>query len=653
MVYDIPASRDPFGNAQLIPAGIDEKSGQERFWFTTWNSCSGCTGVLVSGDGTSRSYRFDVERGEYGFYSAQYVGDDILWLCGFLDEVVCLDLKSGEKVHYKTGLPHALVSSGMCFDAESGKLFMSTYCQDDMKRKAFVFDIKARKVVKTINDVPVHTNQMRFSMQLPDGRFLCVYCVPNLELFCWNPKDDSMDVLLNVPVENILTVLKFVARDDGTVYVPYHGWFDPVKQCFVDQTTAPCEATWFAVRNNSVYGLEGTPGGNAILREWDFKTGRQRPIYEIPDGNVNSCQLMQNGKMVSVNRYGYFSVIDSIHATIGTSRKLDTDAVGYIDCLYRIDEDTLLATPFITQRFLQIDLKTGKGCDMGRANNGGGEILQVIGFKDKIYMAAYTEGQLAEYDPKLSLRFPENPLVVAMPGHDALRPVSMCRSENDIYYSCSREYGHNGGVLVRFHPESGEHQVSVNALGERVARSLHWNEKHACLIAGSTYEADCRSCLPSEDTCILAKLDAQTMQVTAKVGAPSKTALAHVIGAVDCDHYLVTCLNEKALNPTLEVEGEAQTSLYLLDVCSMTIRKINKPLKHFSCTHKTIYSAGTMGEFIVVNGDDFSLWRYESDVWTHQSDICSVKNHYNVHIQDYHLYVIAKKRIYIYPFINN
>ncbi|MEG2571071.1 MAG: hypothetical protein RSA70_06525, partial [Clostridia bacterium] len=370
-IYDIPPSRDPFANASLVRAGNDADTGHERFWDSTWNSHSGAIGVLVSPQDDARVYRFDPKRAEFGFYGARYGGDDIMWMSGFLDEVIALDLKTGETTHYPTGLPHALSSAGFCFDETTGKILSSTFCQVDHTRKAFIFDTNTRKIVKRFQNLPVSGNQLAASIRLRDGSFLGAYVVPKLELVRWYPERDEIEIVSGaLSLDEIEWSYTLTARADGAVYIPQHGWFNPQENCIAAGALAPSEATWFGTRGTKMYGLECTRGGNAILREWDTESGSVRAIYEIPDCGSSACCMTRDGQIACIGRYGHFIIIEPDSGALLRRETLESDSVGELDCIYRADNNTLIATPFITQRFLQIDMKSGRGYDMGRANNG-------------------------------------------------------------------------------------------------------------------------------------------------------------------------------------------------------------------------------------------------------------------------------------------
>ena len=208
---------------------------------------------------------------------------------------------------------------------------------------------------------------------------------------------------------------------------------------------------------NTVYGAQWTKGvGGCNLVRWNMKENHVETFGYVSDAMSYQFELTKDGKIVAFNVYGFFYKIDPATGAVETSKMFDTDSVGHVDCLCRIDENRLLGTPFITQRFFEMNIRENKGLDMGRATGGVGEVLAVIPFKDKIYMASYTQGYMTEYDPKLPARFPENPRSVVEPPAPAMRPVGYCTDHDSVYYSCSHEYGFLGSMTIKYTPESGK-----------------------------------------------------------------------------------------------------------------------------------------------------------------------------------------------------
>jgi hypothetical protein len=634
----IPATRDPFINAQPTPAGFDRETGEERFWASTWNANSGCTAVLFTPTGRNRVYRFDPERAQYGFYGAAYAGDDVLWLSGWLDEIVRLDLATGETTAYATGLPHDLSASGMAYDPKTGKLFSETYCQDDFKRKAFSFDTRTGTVARTFEDLPLQNNQLRYGLANPDGTFTFASVIPDVELFTWDPADDSVEVVLenHHPAgsqQHDACVL--VARPDGAVYVPYRGWFDPRRKTFVEGRTAPREATWFALRDGVAYGAEQTDSGNSVLLRWDVTTGASRTVAEIPDSTSYSFRMSRNGRIVCVNFYGYFYRVDPETSAIEASLKLDTDSVGRIDCLRRVDRRRLLCTPFITQRFYEIDLETGVGTDLGRATAGIGEVMETCELDGTIYMASYTKGQLVAYDPSAHVHFPENPRVVVHPPKTAMRPVGICTGDGTIFYNCTHVYGSRGSLLVRHAPARGTTRFQDDPVPDHAVRSLAYDEATRTLIAGTSYAADCNSCPPKDTTALLVRIDPETLGVLATYRGADHVYEYVLLGRLTETEYLFRADFD---------DGHAEW--VALDGGTFAVRPVARPDFAGGAGVKVQAAGGAApGRFVVENAGSIELW--DLAVGAKVRTICEETGYARLYIQDGSLYFVYRKHIRI------
>lgn len=240
--------------------------------------------------------------------------------------------------------------------------------------------------------------------------------------------------------------------------------------------------TWFARRGRRAWGTTHEHG-NARVGLWDMDSGAVHDVCTVPDSQVLNMNLTESGKIVAVNIYGEFMRFDGESGALEMSRRLPTDACGAIDCLCRIDENRLLGTPFITQRFWEVDLKTGRGVDCGRAAPGCGEVLRTWKLGGKVYMAAYTGGELVEYDPAVHPHFPENPRVVAVPPH-GMRPVASADDGRRIFYACSHPYGHLGSILTRYDTRTGEAVYRDDPLPEQQIHSLCYVKASRSLLCG-------------------------------------------------------------------------------------------------------------------------------------------------------------------------
>jgi hypothetical protein len=634
----IPATRDPFVNAQLTPAGVDRETGEERFWASTWNANAGCTAVLVTSSGKNRVYRFDYDRAQYGFYGAAYAGDDVLWLSGWLDEVVRLDLATGETTAYATGLPHDLSVSGMAYDPKTGKLFSETYCQDDFKRKAFAFDTRTCAVTRLHEDLPLHNNQLRYGLANPDGTFTFASAIPDVELFVWNPADDSVEVVLenHHPAgsqQHDACVL--VSRADGAVYVPYRGWFDPCRRAFVEGPRAPREATWFALRDGVAYGADQSDSGNSVLLRWNVGTGESRTVAEIPDSLSYSFRMTREGRIVTVNFYGYFYRIDPETSAIECSLRLDTDSVGRIDCLRRVDRRRLLCTPFITQRFYEIDLETGAGSDLGRATAGIGEVMETCALDGTIYMASYTKGQLVAYDPAAPAHFPENPRVVVHPPRTAMRPVGICTGDGTIFYTCTHIYGSLGSLLVRHSPSRGTTRFQDDPVPDHAVRSLVYDAPTRTLLAGTSYAADCNSCPPKDSTSVVVALDPETLGVLATYRGEDHVYEYVLLGRISGSEYLFRAIHD---------DGHA--AWVAVDAGTLSVRPLAMPAFEGGPDVK-VHAAGEgrPGVFVVENAGAIELWDLVAGA--RLRTICRETGYSRLYIHDGCLYFVYRKHIRI------
>lgn len=641
----IPKTRDPFVNAQLVPAGIDKETGEARFWASTWNGISGSIGALITESGKYRLYHFNPEKKEFGFYGASYAGNDIMWLSCFLDSITKLDLKTGETETFKTGMTHDLSVSGFVYDTLTGKVFWTAYCLGGMKRNGLSFDTKNREVSAVFKDIPLKNNQLRHCVKNTDGTYTFINCVPDVELLWWDPISDSTEVIMEsrIPGANLsfLEYTVVIQRADGAVYLPAFGWFDPLKRQFVSGITPSTEAAWFGADGQYAYGARTFPMGNTSVYKWNLETGCVDFITEIPDALLYGFRLTTNNKIVCLNMYGFFYRIDPLTSVIETSVKLDSDAVGHIDCLYRINEERLLCTPFITQRFFEINLKTGESFDLGRATGGSGEVLCIAELNQKIYMASYTKGQMVEYNPTLPAHFPENPRIIVSHAKMVMRPVSMCQSLDTIFYSCSHEYGFLGSTLISYTPDTNKTIIASNPLPNQMVCSLRYNQNPDILIASTTYHADCRSCIPKDDFCMVALLNPKTLMPEKTLRVIAKFEYFQIFGQLTDNFYLCGSSN-------YHKELEHGYELFSLDINKFEITPFFLPTELSEKNLKWIYPTGNYGIYITATDKEVEIWNLFTGNLIKK--LCDNPGFYKAVVQDDNIYLICKKEIHIVAF---
>lgn len=528
----VPPCRDPFVNNLLLPVG--QAPGQpERFWITTYNSIDGCTGALIDETGEYRLYRFR-DPLKPGFYSAAAEDLDTLWLWGDLTEVVRLSLKTGRYECFPTGGPSGLVFQGMAYDPATGKLLAEANSYQGSGPTAISFDTRRRETARIYEHV-AEDCYLRGHFANGDGTYTALVEIPGTSLLHWDPRAETIEVLrigeeTGIPDHGSgVSNYRLVRDEAGRVYFPRQGWFDPLARRFVRGGPRPDqEFTWFGRHEGSYVGV-AYRDGDAVIALWELATGHVREVARCLDSGTHNVNVTAGGKLVCVSTYGEFTRRDLGSGHLEASRLLPAVAVQHTDCLRLIDEDRLLGTPFITQRFWEVSLKSGKGYDCGRAAPGGGEILQTWRLGGKLYMAEYSGGRLVEYDPQVHPHFPENPRVVANPEHSN-RPIAAAADGRNLYYACSAPYGRLGSTVTRYDTATGANLTAVNPLPDQRIVSLAYDGRGKRLLAASHYDADCRSCAPASDKCYLAALAADDLRVTAQLQAPAGTSAVAVVG---------------------------------------------------------------------------------------------------------------------------
>lgn len=607
---NIPTSRDPFINAPIISVGKNEQ-GIERFWISTYNDNCGTIGVLIEEQGRERIYRFPAPHS--GFYSAVAEDDNTLWLCGDLSRVVRLTLDSGEYKVYETGAPSALVFQGMAIDKTQKKLFALAY--PETTTMAFSFDYAAGKSARIYHDVyensaispDAQAHYARFSFPNRDGTISMIVVTPGAALLCWNPGAETLKAQLlssinpekwqrhKTALEKYFDgVLALIGNDEGHYYLPFYGWYNPLENCIMEGPTPQSDMNWFD-RCGDFYWGSSSDANNCTIAQWNTKTGAVKDICTVPDlKNIGMC-LSQNQKIIAVSLYGEFRCYDAFSGALEITRWLPTNSIGSVDCLCRIDDERLLGTPFITQRFWEANIKTGTGYDCGRAANGVGEVLLTWNINQKIYMASYTESELTEYSPDVHPHFPENPRLVAQPPN-GMRPVASTQNGSVLYYSSSHHYGHLGCALTRFDTRTGEAFYRDNPLPDLCINTWHYDEGLQQIIAGTTIHADSRSCPPTQQHSVFAIVNPQTLEIIRSKPQREKIWQSLILGKLSKSTYLTENFYE---------DGSQQWHILTTE----TLESV--PFNHYSLNDphlEYIKYTGKPGYYIWSLKGQFELW---------------------------------------------
>jgi len=525
----IPRCREPFVNTPLLSLGV-RADGREQFWISTYNNIDGCTGVLLDDRGEHRLYRL---RGIGGAYSAVAVDADTLWLSSDLAKMTRLSLASGEVRHFATGAPSALTFEGMPYDPDTGKVFALAH--PGLRTAAVSFDIRRRKPVR-VYEAPCEDAYMRSSFANGDGTYTVLVEVPQLTFLRWDPKRETVEVLERA-AGSIGLFHRLAHGKDGRAYIPRMGWFDPRRG---GRTTAgprpQREMTWFARRDNVIFGARRTDSGS-VVESWNLDSGAQQEVANVDNALAFGFCLTRSGKLVGISVYGDFTRHDPTDGRLEISRRLPVTGIQRVDCLVRLDAERMLGTPFITQRFWEVNLRTKRGFDCGRAAPSGGEILKTWRLRRRVYMAEYAGGRLVEFDPARHAHFPENPRVVAAPPR-AMRPLGATNDGRHLYYSCSAPYGHLGSTVTRYDTRTGESLAAVSPLPDMKILSLWYQRRTKSLLASASIHADCKSAPPTQERAQLARLSAADLSVLETASAPDGVEECVIYGPLGRGRWL-------------------------------------------------------------------------------------------------------------------
>lgn len=600
----IPPCRDPFINNLLAPVG-QKPGAPERFWITTWNSVDGCTGALVDETGAHRLYHFKAPL-RPGFYSVAAEDLDTLWLWGNLNEVVRLALRTGDYECFPTGGPSGLVFHDMAYDPATGKLLAVANTFQGAGPTAISFDTRQRETARIYEHVALDWC-LHGHFANGDGTYTVLAECPGTSLLHWDPQAETIEVTrlrdeIDLHAEIASGSYYCLARDgEGRVYFPRRGWYEPLNRRFVADGPHPDrEMTWFASHGDLLVG-GACADADTTIGLWDTTSGHVREVAVFTDTGLQAVSVTASGKLLAVSLYGEFTRRDLADGRLEVSRLLPAVGVQHTDCLRLIDRDRLLGTPFITQRFWEVNLKTRRGYDCGRAAPGGGEILQTWRLGGKIYMAEYAGGRLVEYDPQVHPHFPENPRTVANPP-ESMRPLAATDDGRCLYYACSAHYGHLGSSVTRYDTVTGANQTVINPIPEQRIVSLVYDRAGKRLLAASHFDADCASCPPASNKCFLAALSADDLLVTTQTEAPAGTTAAQILGPGRRGQWLCR------LRGSFEVAGTATDDLLIpISGDPLTLA----PLAEAWVVPQgwgAICASSTPGRFLVQVGKRIELW---------------------------------------------
>lgn len=456
--YLIPKTRDPFINTPITH--VD--SG--RYWISSWNSVNGSCGVLFDDKGEGETFRFELMGGNVGCgsYGVAYPGDNTLVLGSDLMYLTLFNFKTKQIEYLETKVnKRGLMFNGLVYDNESGKIFSGA--NSGGKLVCFSYDLSNRRLVKIFENF-TDACLLRGSFKNRDGSYTFRMITGKSALYRWDPIRDTLEEICDIAPE--ASLLNSITDERGRVYIPGSGWLDSVNFVLEKDVMPMTEGEWFALKGDFAYGLSANASGAFCAMEgskvlkWDIKTGRVEVLFEADE--LCFAKMTDSDEIILFTMYGEFIKIDQ-RGSLLLRKDLNIRSAGSVDCIVKIDGERIVGTPFISQRFWMLNLKTGQSEDWGRAGPGIGQVAkgEVIG--KKVYFATYNRGVLTEFDPDKGGQFPENPRAVA--AHPkALRPVAHTIVNDTYYYSSDFHYEMLGCVITGYDTITKEVRYFENPL---------------------------------------------------------------------------------------------------------------------------------------------------------------------------------------------
>ena len=615
-VFRKPATPDPFINPKLTSVGFDE-DGVERFWMSCVNGLCGTASFLIDEEGDHRAYSWTVDEGIRSIYAVAPADPDTLWLAGGAGTVfVRLTLSTGEYTTYPRG-GGRFVTSGMVLDQTTGKLFCGAQTALES------FDTQSCRSARIYDGDELPPDNFQHDWwQNADGSYGTVMITPGLTYLRWDPVSESIDWhrLSDDPHhESIPLVRQFGYTQDGRVYLPHLGWLDGASGRLAPHDHPPAEeACWFGRDGERVYGIQHDPLNNAgRFLEWDTTTGGTRTLFTAPDTPALNCAFTRNRKIVIVDVYGLFRRYDGATGALERTRAIETEREHLCNTIIPADGKRIVGTPFISQNFWVFNTRRKRGVYGGRAAGRGGQVDYAIRVNGKVYFAAYTGGQLTEFDPDKPAGYPRNPRLVAQVEQG--NHGTGITTDGDIVWASFRpSYGTLDGAMVRFDTHSGG--ASYRVIEDQHILSPKFDPAGSRLVAGTSFVSDCETAAPVYDRAFAITLDPDTMEIRQRVPAPAGVIGVHTCGPIGDGRWLM--------------QGGA--GLFVFDIERQILDPHDGPAG-LSGNTRALSHSGEPGTFLLQTDDAFLLWSVGDDVvrtvarheagfirrwWIHGPDIC-------------------------------
>ena len=531
--YQIPETPLPFVNAEIAEIDIN---GRVHLVSSIYGGGNGGR-IYIFDPETGKSICRELPEGISGAYMLRPASDGRLYLgCG-----------EGSLVAYdpRADRFEVLVSGELEGIAWGGCVTDSLVVWSVNPGDACVYNWRERKLLKTFRTLDTSESPAHYAhnvLECPDGKILLGLNVPQARLVLLDPEtleaeSHTPEVLAGQGYTQWLAFLdaeRLAVVTGNEILVLRYPSFELLRRigppgdaesghhlarhacCLIDG-----EIFSLFWPGGDLYRIDPADDGSQwkSVRE-SFVGDAPAMLHALADRYV--CALDTGGRYLR-----YDTQTGKIfESQLDSSGPMDTEMMCVVPQAGRI-----FGSPYINQRFWDIDLETGKGGDLGRAAPGGGQINCIVWDEatERLIMASYTTCTVTAFDPNAPASWPENPRALATVGHEQMRPKAMVHDGRFLWLTSSAEYGHLGGALSRIDPQTGEIRVWRNIVPNQTPNRLLINPAENRIYFATEVYADGDSTPATERTAQLVAFDTEKLTIDRQQVVHDGTRIARLL----------------------------------------------------------------------------------------------------------------------------
>jgi hypothetical protein len=445
-------------------AVLDRQTGRELFVLTNMNEISRMELIFIDPQvNTARVFKAPVGDGSWALNEVP--GDRLIVGTYYDGTFMVFDLKSMQFVKTaKFEGEDYLWNFAMGGD---GRLYTGTYAH----AKLGALDLNTYAVEDCGG--PAAPNQyLRMVSEMPDGRILCSFGMEKPTVKIYDPASKAW----SDPPESIKGI---------TVGCVWDGVFLAGALAFdkaLAPVSLPCpvpDALKGALAVDAYCTLQNGPlvlGGGSGTYIYNKGDRELTKVYDFALRGGRILAATKSGSIFGVRGQDYFVIKpgDTELKLKLIPGEVQPRKPHFLKC----DPDgRVWGGPTFGQTLFSLDPATKKAENTGQICDGGGEVYDATFWKEKVYAAAYSGGDIVEYDPgqpwdQLGSKNPRPVTSVYKEGF--IRPTGgiLTLADGTLVSGWMAAYGTYGGLVALTNPESGQSEYLKNTLAEQAVSSV-------------------------------------------------------------------------------------------------------------------------------------------------------------------------------------